>query len=71
MFNAFYGPDAARQIIEERQQALRRSAASSRRAVEAKRSKRAGRTSRSLHKGWVFRRPEPRPTAAFRLEVGC
>ena len=37
MLNAFYGPDAARLIIEDRQAALRRSVAASRQASEAKR----------------------------------
>ncbi len=73
MLNAFYGPDAARRIIEDRQQALRRSVASSRRADEAKRARRAQRaqrTDRTRSLGWVFRRPQPRHTA-FRLEASC
>jgi len=70
MLNAFYGLDAAKLIIEERQQALRRSAESSRRAGEARRTRRA-RKPGSLQKGWAFRRPQPRPTGAFRLEASC
>ena len=69
MFNAFYGTDATRQLIAERQESLRRSVehsrrdASSRRKAKAK-ARRLGMRTWLSPRSWTLHRPQPRSASA-------